>query len=720
MNAGSATTLGGVFADPDAGGFAVDAFSVDSYPGDAEDNGTGQTYFYNTTVTHLAGASYLRAPSGTVTMSWRVANVFDYVHAIAVFKPHSPRTEMKVAGTSSATAWTTDVTSRTWSHTVSGGDNRLLAVSVSNRDNTTDGDRVISGITYNGTALTQAVSQDDTSAGDNMRAEVWYLVNPPVGTASVVVSFAGGGPTRGQAGAVSFTGAAQTSPVDVTGGTNTGTNPDISNSVTATASAGGDVGRPPLAWWKMDDNTGATTVDSSGNGYTGNFDTGSESPSWTTGRFGSGVHFDGGDNINVGGTQDFLDDAPDLTMSAWVKFDALADYSPIVSRYAAGVGGFNIGLSAAGEGTNNDLEMCINNGADSCGYTSGDIIQTGTWYHVEGVFDGSQSTDATKSKLYVNGVQQTLTFLNTVPTTVGSNNSNILFGAVNGASPFTTGTLDEVKIYDYPRTHAQVQYDYNRGGAVAWYKFDECQGATAYNYAPNANGQPAGMNATITIGATGSNDAIGSCNSGDTTEAWHNGTTGKFNSSIDIDTTDDTVLVSDDSRLDFTDGQDFSLEAWFKRDSDTAIDVIIGKSSNIISSSSGYSLYLTASDFVNFKVDDGGGGGSDNLTVLTSIPITDTNWHHALAVFDDDSATNTTIYVDGTEAKTAIAGTIASINDLSNAVSLAFGAESDGGNSFDGKIDNVKIYNYALTPAQAKRAYNEGAAVRFGPSSGTP
>jgi hypothetical protein len=39
---------------------------------------------------------------------------------------------------------------------------------------------------------------------------------------------------------------------------------------------------------------------------------------------------------------------------------------------------------------------------------------------------------------------------------------------------------------------------------------------------------------------------------------------------------------------------------------------------------------------------------------------------------------------------------------------------------FKGQIDDVRIYNYALTPDQIKTLYNGGGALRFGPITGTP
>jgi hypothetical protein len=99
-------------------------------------------------------------------------------------------------------------TSATFSHTVAAGNNRLLAVSVMLRGNIT-----ASSVTYGGTALTKAISRASTSSGTT--TEIWYLVNPPVGTANVVVNFSASADPSAIA-AVNFTGVNQTSPVGAT------------------------------------------------------------------------------------------------------------------------------------------------------------------------------------------------------------------------------------------------------------------------------------------------------------------------------------------------------------------------------------------------------------------------------------------------------------------------------------------------------------------------
>ncbi|PJE64279.1 MAG: hypothetical protein COU90_03620 [Candidatus Ryanbacteria bacterium CG10_big_fil_rev_8_21_14_0_10_43_42] len=120
--------------------------------------------------------------------------------------------DVAVDNTSDSTA-TSSITSIQWQHTVSDNTNGLLAVEVSVHD-LTDEDRVISGITYNGDALTPAVQNDVPASNKNV--EIWYLIAPDTGTHPVRVTL-GGTVREGGASAVSFTGAAQTDPVDATG-----------------------------------------------------------------------------------------------------------------------------------------------------------------------------------------------------------------------------------------------------------------------------------------------------------------------------------------------------------------------------------------------------------------------------------------------------------------------------------------------------------------------
>jgi Peptidase family C25 len=98
--------------------------------------------------------------------------------------------------------------SLTFSHTVGADTNRLLIVGVSIQ-NPDAGDTVAS-VTYGGTNLTNVGAR---SRGTFARTEIWSLVAPATGTYDVVVTLSGTNTASFVAGAISFTGVNQTSPL---------------------------------------------------------------------------------------------------------------------------------------------------------------------------------------------------------------------------------------------------------------------------------------------------------------------------------------------------------------------------------------------------------------------------------------------------------------------------------------------------------------------------
>jgi archaellum component FlaF (FlaF/FlaG flagellin family) len=109
-------------------------------------------------------------------------------------------------------------------HTVtSSGSNRILIVGINTANNA-----AISGVTYDGAALTQ-IRQDDNGA--SAHTSLWYLVDPSTGTNNVHVSLFL--LTDVTAGAVSFTGVDQIDPVDADdGATGTSATPTVNLTTT--------------------------------------------------------------------------------------------------------------------------------------------------------------------------------------------------------------------------------------------------------------------------------------------------------------------------------------------------------------------------------------------------------------------------------------------------------------------------------------------------------
>jgi len=110
--------------------------------------------------------------------------------------------EISVDNVTTLGGWATNLS---FSHTVISSSNRLLIVGVAYRTFTSA--RNVSYIEYNGVNLTY-LGSGENGPGVN----IWYLINPPIGTSNVTVYF-NGDSDRVSIGAISLSGVNQTSPL---------------------------------------------------------------------------------------------------------------------------------------------------------------------------------------------------------------------------------------------------------------------------------------------------------------------------------------------------------------------------------------------------------------------------------------------------------------------------------------------------------------------------
>ncbi len=112
------------------------------------------------------------------------------------------------------------------------GSNLVLVVGVTPY-HATLANRTVSTITYNSVSLTK-IRADEVSGATGQRSELWYLLAPTTGANTLVITM-GGGSVSIDSGAISFTGALQTTSVINVSGTNTtAAGVSISNSLTTT------------------------------------------------------------------------------------------------------------------------------------------------------------------------------------------------------------------------------------------------------------------------------------------------------------------------------------------------------------------------------------------------------------------------------------------------------------------------------------------------------
>ena len=456
----------------------------------------------------------------------------------------------------------------------------------------------------------------------------------------------------------------------------------------------------PVGEWKFDEKTGTTANDTSGNGNTGSFN---GNPTWSHAgecQEGACLDFDGSSDYISTNNGNSVKGLTQVTIEAWFNPSVLDSTSKNIYSEARNTdGSFRLQLAI-----DSDNRLIFGGRApDTDSYTTwvddSRSLSADRWYHLAAVFDSVSDVH----HIYLDGQDASASvteaaFDNTNPETVPK-----IGAGPNGNEPFP-GKIDNVRIYNYARTAAQVAWSYNRGGPVGYWKLDECSGTTA-----NDSGS-GGNNGTITIGGTGSNTSAGTCSSGTGTEAWNNGTTGKRNASLDFDGTDDYVDVGSGNSLDIT--QSITVEGWFSIDSESANYMPVAKWD------ANGSLFAYLVQIINstpyFYINPAGAGvvaatSSENLNAGT--------WYHLAGTYDGDVIR---IYVNGIETGS---------NDITDAVIVSasstpvyIGAGKNGASLnrvFAGQLDEIKIFNYALTQQQIRNEYNQGA-VRYGPATGSP
>jgi hypothetical protein len=452
----------------------------------------------------------------------------------------------------------------------------------------------------------------------------------------------------------------------------------------------------PVAEWKFDEKTGTSAFDTSKNGNTGTLTSG---PIWQhSGACHSGpcIEFDGSnDYVSLPDNLRKTDTAG--TIEAWVQFTgngSANNTSPLVSLAGSASGDYAFALrrwETSGSCSTNkpQLRVYLSPDNDVCGSTT---LNNNTWYHLVVTSDGSNYA------MYVNGQPETLSF----PTgsddgswvgdlSMGATTSIVDIGRqyYNG-SPFsyTNALIDSVKLYNYARTPAQIAWSYNHGGPVGWWPFDSCSGSVAYDRSGNSN------NGTIYEPGTGDNDGgVGTCSSGSGDEMWDNGTTGKRNASLDFDGTDDYISSASLPVTDYP----LTITGWV----------------NIPSSNNSNTMFFlgdsaTTDDYFQVWVGEIPilrivNAGADDLN--GTINIEDGDWHHITAVYA--SATDRRLYVDGIADGTDT--TNKAYPDSVDTWSIGRRTHPTPDHYMDGQIDDVRIYNYALTQQQINDVYNDGS-----------
>ncbi len=198
----------------------------------------------------------------------------------------------------------------------------------------------------------------------------------------------------------------------------------------------------------------------------------------------------------------------------------------------------------------------------------------------------------------------------------------------------------------------------NNSGLVAAYGFEETSGTTV-------------------------TDASGNGNHGTINEAARI-TAGKFGKALQFDGINDWVTANDSTSLALSTGM--TLEAWVYPQSQASWNTVIMKES-----SAGLSYALYANDDRNLPGSYVSIGSDRPVTGTNGLPVN--QWTHLVSTYDGQYQR---LYVNGVEvAQSAQSG----LFDQSTGV-LRIGGNSVWGEYFKGYIDEVRIYNRALSATE--------------------
>jgi hypothetical protein len=473
----------------------------------------------------------------------------------------------------------------------------------------------------------------------------------------------------------------------------------------------------PTGYWRLGDAPDGGVADSSGNGNTGAY-------RGTVNRSQPGAIADSGDKSVrlVDGFAEIPDSASlsltgPYTVEAWVQ-DAAGGPQSIVEKYDGGDclpsrNGYALRL------VNGNKVQALNI-ADQAftGATSSRSLEQTRWHHMASVYDGAMLST------YIDGELQTSTPVAKAPT---DGLASLKLGARgdDGQDQFFGG-LDEVAVYRRALSSEQIDSHYvkgvlgNPGGQPPADARSTPTGTAGQGGTPPAGPPATGKSAVASAssyadevqvdrpmgywrldeqsGGTAA-DSAGGDQPGTYTDAVTLGRPGAPANDPDtaVELTGGYVAVPDSAAVSMTGA--FTVEAWINPKDVCQQYAVVEK--------------YDAPAYNGYAVRMGPGGRLSALTLAQNGSLAVANgssvvapheWHHVVAVYD---GTTISIYLDG-RLDGSVATTVAPADGTA---SLKLGARGDdAGTRLSGLLDEVAVYDHALTADQVARHYTAGTA----------
>lgn len=407
---------------------------------------------------------------------------------------------------------------------------------------------------------------------------------------------------------------------------------------------------------------------------------------FSAGKVGNAFNLAGnnGDRVLLGNTPDLR--RQNFTIEAWVKrsSSSIVTNSPNPGNpagvfFAFGQNGYAFLIEQA------TGKLGLSQVGQSQVLTPNFTITDTNWHHVAVTVSGPPFTGGTQTIFYIDGVADT-------PTTYSPQYSFSTNAAIGSRGDGQTdnvffGLIDELSIYDRPISAAQIQ------GIFAADTAGKCK--------PLATNAP--NDQVLWLAGDGdANDSTGISNG--TLQNGAGFAVGKVGQGFTFDGADDQITIPDNANQ--NGGTDLTIEAWINPSSLPHGGTILQKRTN--GNIGGYVLEPTQTS---------GGGAPNGLQFVVMIggvystlnPANVLNpnvWQHVSATYDGAFMR---IYVNGAEVTNKPqTGAIDNV-----AAPVVIGRNAFNSNAFQGKIDEVSVYNRALSAAEIESISNAGIAGKY-------
>ncbi len=379
----------------------------------------------------------------------------------------------------------------------------------------------------------------------------------------------------------------------------------------------------------------------------------------TTDRFGnenSAYSFDGGDDyIHIPYSEDFnFDPSGQFTLVAWANTNVL-DVSHHIITKAPSNTVWDYGLTI----DNNNLYLFGHHSQHEAYSTT--QAQTNSWHMVVGVYDNANW------KIYIDGVLEN----DNTASSITQSSGGIAIGRKGETElGYFNGKIDDVSIYSIVLSQFEIDSIYHEDnwpivdGLVAHYPFNS-----------NANDESGNGNDGTVNGATLTTDRFGN-----------------ENSAYSFDGVDDYIHIPYSEDFNFDPSGQFTLVAWTNTNVlDVSHHIVTKAPSNTVWD---YGLTIDNNNLYLF-------GHHANHEAYSTTQAVINSWHLVVGVYGNS---NWKIYIDGVLETD---NTATSITQSSGGIAIGRKGETGLG-YFNGKIDDVSIYNIALSQYEIDSIYHEG------------